>query len=719
MPKRKRNPSTAAVSREPGVRASEIATTPAPAPTALPTWVWAGLLVTLAALLLHAWSFRFLTDDAFISFRYARHLADGIGLVFNDASERVEGYTNFLWVLVLAGFDRIGWRPESSANALSLAATAGLFAIVTGFALRHRPHRGAEWLVLLPGACLALFRSVAVWSTSGLETRFFELLVVGAAVRLIVEVEELESDRNPRLVSGWLWGLAALTRPEGALLAVCALTTAVVRLVVTRHVRAGRVVAWVAPFAAMLIAHLAFRRLYYGEWVPNTFFAKVGNRWWWSSGFEYLFGFALEYALPLWLAVAACGVMLAKRERRSFGGILVVVLMVPYLTYVAQLGGDHFEYRLLDLTLIFLALAVYEGARALATSRGRTLVLAALLAIATLLTGENERRSRQEYVSSFVVGFPGRWVSRSEQARRFLDPDRSPLYRWPLLRTIAAEHQRLIRSMTYRFVGIRQEEHRFFFATVEPEGRALGRLVADGTLPRDLYVAIACVGAIPYYSGLRTLDRVGLTDAHVAHGPSSGLGLMAHDKQASRSYAFERGVDLWAADGAHLIHDPAEPWLLQELLAGTFRDGVHAADLPDGRLLLCELPLGPESAARRMPRLRWTSVAAPDWQQSFLAHAGRALEDSVARVPGSADFALPLARIRMAQGDAPAACAIYTRVSQLHPGEPAGWLGMAECAHRANDRASERSALGRALEAANARGDSVLSAMLRRDLAAP
>ena len=42
-----------------------------------------------------------LNDDAFISFRYARNLLEGQGLAFNPG-ERVEGYTNFLWVLELA-----------------------------------------------------------------------------------------------------------------------------------------------------------------------------------------------------------------------------------------------------------------------------------------------------------------------------------------------------------------------------------------------------------------------------------------------------------------------------------------------------------------------------------------------------------------------------------------------------------------------------------------
>ena len=44
----------------------------------------------------------YVIDDAFIGFRYARHLYEGHGIVFNPG-ENVEGYTSFLWVVMSAG----------------------------------------------------------------------------------------------------------------------------------------------------------------------------------------------------------------------------------------------------------------------------------------------------------------------------------------------------------------------------------------------------------------------------------------------------------------------------------------------------------------------------------------------------------------------------------------------------------------------------------------
>jgi arabinofuranosyltransferase len=63
-------------------------------------------VVTLACLA-RAMQLAWLSDDGFISFRYAQNLAEGRGLVYN-AGEYVEGYTNLLWTLALAGFMRWG-----------------------------------------------------------------------------------------------------------------------------------------------------------------------------------------------------------------------------------------------------------------------------------------------------------------------------------------------------------------------------------------------------------------------------------------------------------------------------------------------------------------------------------------------------------------------------------------------------------------------------------
>ena len=108
----------------------------------------AGLAAAAALLAWQVSVYFHLVDDAFISFRYARNLADGQGLVFNPGHERVEGYTNFLWVLVLAAARLVGVRPEVAAPWLGIAATVALWAIVAREARRHPWPGGFAWLAI-------------------------------------------------------------------------------------------------------------------------------------------------------------------------------------------------------------------------------------------------------------------------------------------------------------------------------------------------------------------------------------------------------------------------------------------------------------------------------------------------------------------------------------------------------------------------------------------
>ena len=66
--------------------------------------------IILLAFVYNANQYHFLGDDAFISFRYARNLAEGHGLVWNPG-EAVEGYTNFLWVVLMAAGIGAGAEP--------------------------------------------------------------------------------------------------------------------------------------------------------------------------------------------------------------------------------------------------------------------------------------------------------------------------------------------------------------------------------------------------------------------------------------------------------------------------------------------------------------------------------------------------------------------------------------------------------------------------------
>jgi arabinofuranosyltransferase len=224
-----------------------------------------GLAAALALLMAHAWSYRFLTDDAFISFRYARNLSLGHGLVFNPGGDRVEGYTNFLWVLLLALARSLGWAPEVSSQALSLVATVALGLVIAWVSVQRRSAGGPAWFVLVAPLLLAVTRSVAVWSTSGLETRLFELLVIAGLLQLVRERDRLVGVSRRAGLAPWLLGLACLTRPEGLLFAGGAALASMFWTLSRRSFDIRRFTMFWLPCIVLVLALLAFRRLYYGD----------------------------------------------------------------------------------------------------------------------------------------------------------------------------------------------------------------------------------------------------------------------------------------------------------------------------------------------------------------------------------------------------------------------------------------------------------------------
>lgn len=567
----------------------------------------AALLAALALLVAHSLYYWFLTDDAFISFRYARNLAEGQGLVFNPGFERVEGYTNLLWVLLLACAHGAGLTIERVAPMLSLSATVGLGSLVARTAWLWTPGERRAWVVL-PLALLAATRSVAVWSTSGLETRLFELLVFGGVLRLWLEDRRLLRGAGAAPLAALLFGLATLTRPDGLLFASCAFAAVVLWRARDFPARLGWLARSAAVYAVLVGGQLLFRWSYYGDLLPNTYYAKVDGRLWWEAGLLYAEAFALEYGLYLWPPFLAAGVIHYVRRGEALVPVLIAAVTLPHALYVIAIGGDHFEYRPFDLYFPFAFLLLAAGALELARSARSAAAVGVSLALVFAVLVELPLRSHQQFSERYIPGFPGNPDSGSS----YLDPDRTLLYRLPGLREIAVRHRDLLRSLSRAFIGIRQEEHARFLATVVGEGRALGELVAQGILPADTYVAIDCVGAIPYYSRLRVLDRLGLTDAQVAHSPFV-RDVMAHGKSASAGDARARGVDLWAADHVHLLIDAAELGFAQQAAAlAAQRREIFLARLDFHRYLVADLPQGLERAAARFPRLRFRSNLDPE-----------------------------------------------------------------------------------------------------------
>src|ERR1700689_4240051 len=83
----------------------------------------AGLAILVYGLY-RAIELRWICDDAFITLRYVKNFVEGNGIVYN-VGERVEGYTHFLWLMLVAVSKAIGFDPVDASMWLGIAAYAG------------------------------------------------------------------------------------------------------------------------------------------------------------------------------------------------------------------------------------------------------------------------------------------------------------------------------------------------------------------------------------------------------------------------------------------------------------------------------------------------------------------------------------------------------------------------------------------------------------------
>ena len=560
-----------------------------------------GLVLSLLVLLWHSLESRFFSDDAFIAFRYARNLAQGHGLVFNPGFEAVEGFSSPLWVLLLAFFTRLGFEPPSVAMGLSALATLVLWAGLLQLTRRTLPAGSSPLWALVPLGLLSLTRSVAVWSSGGLETRFFEALVI---CTLLVLLRELDRERAGQAASrislgGLLLGCLAWTRPEGALL-IFTIPLAVALLGPRDRTRLSALGRTLCTALVLLLLLFAARLWLFGEWLPNTYYAKLDGRSWWGMGLAYVAMFGLEYGAWIWLPLCLWGAV--RLGRSSTALQLVLGMCGPLLIYCVAIGGDHFEYRPLDLFVPYAYWLLALGAQQLWQKPHLRIPIGAWLLLATLGIWSLPRASKSNYPEQYQPGFPG--LVQSASAARFPRGEAGLLYGLPGLEQLARWHRRLLQHTSKHFVGLRMEEHRLFLRQVKARGERLRRLVDSGRLPADTHIAIDCVGAIPYLSDLRVLDRLGLTDAEVAHSGFVRAELSAHGKYASTALAQRQGVDLWAVHPSFLLWESGSLEYRQVLDASRAAgQELGLAEVEPGWVLLAWLPQGLAAAQARLPKL--------------------------------------------------------------------------------------------------------------------
>lgn len=321
----------------------------------------------------------FIIDDAYITFRYAQNLSNGAGLAFNG-NEQVEGYSNFLLVLLLALGLKVGIKAPLLAQVIGMASLLGLLALL--FAETER-QTGVGWGVLIAPFLLASSVAISYWAVAGLETLLYTFLLTAA---VIVASRCLDFVCSPWLL--WLiLAFLVLCRTEGA--APAGLIGAYYTFKMLPEEKRGTngLFDWfkaLLPIIIVIALYHGFRVAWFGSFQSAPAAAKFrGSIFPLTEGLRYLTTFFVEYVPSL--LVLFVGYSLLQSTSLTFPLLIVLCFQLLIVLY---LGGDWMPmYRMFVPLLPLLFLEAGRGMRLLCRKVEllRPIVFLALLVAATRL----------------------------------------------------------------------------------------------------------------------------------------------------------------------------------------------------------------------------------------------------------------------------------------------------------------------------------------------
>lgn len=471
----------------------------------------AAVMLPFVVLVVHSLLFRgWIVDDAGISFAYARDLAGGHGLVSQPGAAPVEGYSNFTWVILLSPFFLVKlFDPVITPKILSLAL------VLLSFVFLHLTFRviSPRYNLVTAGVLLllAINTSFVVWTTSGLENPLLVLLMT-LFLYSIVRYNGDKANRRHLIVLGVLAALIAMTRPDGivyffVLPAFWLLSLAIWRQPVKKVLTEALIYS--AAFACLFGVFLLFRRLYFGDLFPNTYYAKGGT------------SFADQNSMPLIRLLLKKPWDLFNGIAPAVGVLLVAALLVitVYLAGKKLLRENHLALFLLLLgsMAVFVILpADWMGEYRFAT------VFFVLLYSYVFIIGEAFLVAVRPAVAEPTV--------RPAGAEPAVRPGRSTLAvmavclagffaGWSVLAFVQRSRQ-FAAHPTISFSDV-AGKYTFMF-----------NKYADRLDIRDGSIILPDLGGMLYYSDLRVYDLAGLCDKTIAK-------TINHDQQAFYDYIFD------------------------------------------------------------------------------------------------------------------------------------------------------------------------------------
>jgi hypothetical protein len=419
----------------------------------------------LLLLVIHEFYFNHLVDDAFISFRYAKNFVEGIGLTYNGG-ERVEGYTNFLWVIILSIPYLFQLQCEIAAKILGIFFSMAIVMLMYMQTIRNAGEK--NFWCLMPVILLAANGSFALWALGGLETHLFTFLILLGSSLYIQNHRDTSSAKS----YPFIFALSAMTRPEG--LFVFATTILHKMTFERKKITIKEAGKDIFRFLIVFLPYFLWRFYYYGYPFPNSYYAKVANNWsQFLKGFEYVQIFYSSFGSIIFLLP----ILFILEYYKKFWTSYYLCLVGVYITYICYVGGDQ---------LLLLRFFV------------------PMLPFIYILFADSLKKSYFYMVE--------KW-SNSLHRSLFLKAGSLLIFIFIVVCTIRPS-----------FYG-HEYERILLEKKVEKDRMIIGKWMKKNW-PASTKIALVPAGIIPFYSEFYSIDLVGINDTHIAHAqvPDFGKG---------------------------------------------------------------------------------------------------------------------------------------------------------------------------------------------------
>lgn len=442
-------------------------------------------VLVFVSLICYAWINRFVQDDAFISFRYAKNFIKGWGLVFNKG-ERVEGYTNFLWTLIMSIPIKMGIDPVLFSYLLGILLF--FLSLLLTYKLANLILKSKKQS-LLTVFLLGTNYTFSCYATGGMETQLQTAAILISFSLLFAFSSNQKSSLIRLFILSTILAMLILIRPDSILFVLILFTGFYLitkRNNTTHTVIFKKYVVLTIPFLTLMIIYLIWKIDYYGNVLPNTYYVKASGNTSIIHGLLYSVRFLTSYWLFPFVIIMLIYLKDLKKNTGNKIKLLAAAILI-WTLYIIKVGGDFMEFRFFVPVMPFLF----------------------IILVWMIFNLFQSGKLRSAFVLIIFIG--------------------------SFYHLLTFHFQSEIESITYLKSHLTAPDQNWVGT-----GKRLGRLFKG----ENVLIAVSPAGAVPYFSNLPSLDMYGLNDPNIAREKNIVSYRPGHQKLAAIDYLQDQNVNI-------------------------------------------------------------------------------------------------------------------------------------------------------------------------------